>query len=268
MNATPHDIDGELRQRLARFLRARREAMPPSGSDPGRRRTPGLRREEVAQYAGISTTWYTWLEQGRDIALSAEALARLAEVLALSPAERSYLFELARRRDPHRPDADDPAMPPALSAVVQAVPMPAYVLNRHWCRMAWNTAAAELFTPWAASGEPCLLRYVFLHPSARRFIADWDVRATRVVAEFRADTALHADDTGMAALVDQLCAGSPDFADRWQRHGVLAREGGRRDFVHPARGALTFEQITLVPAGHPDHKLAVLLPYPAAPGVS
>lgn len=260
MNATPHDIDGELRQRLARFLRARREAMPPPSDVAGRRRTPGLRREEVAQYAGISTTWYTWFEQGRDIALSAEALARLAEVLALSPAERSYLFGLARRRDPHRPDGDDPAVPSTLLAAVEAMPMPAYVLDRYWCRRAWNAAAADLFAPWASSGESSLLRYVFLDPSARRFIADWDTRATRVVAEFRADTALHPDDAAMASLVDALYSSSPEFAERWQRQDVLAREGGRRDFLHPERGVLSCEQLTLAPSGHSDYKLVMLLP--------
>ena len=261
MNATPHDIDGELRQRLARFLRARREAMSPPTGAPGRRRTPGLRREEVAQHAGISTTWYTWLEQGRDIALSADALARLAEVLSLSPAERSYLFELARRRDPHPPDdASHDTAPPALLAAVQALPMPAYVLDRHWQRLAWNAEAERLFAPWADSDERCLLRYVFLDASARRFIVDWDTRATRLVAEFRADTALHPDDAGLLALVDQLCAASADFAERWRRQDVLAREGGRRDFAHPVRGDLAYEQLTLVPAGHADHKLVMLLP--------
>lgn len=267
MNATPHDIDSELRQRLARFLRARREAMPPPRGVAGRRRTPGLRREEVAQHAGISTAWYTWLEQGRDIALSAEALARLAEVLALTPAERRYLFELARRRDPHPPgDAGAEAAPAALLAAVQALPMPAYLLDRHWRRLAWNAAAAQLFAPWADSGEPCLLRYTFLDASARRFIADWDARATRLVAEFRADTALHPDDAGLLALVEQLCGASADFAARWHRQDVLAREGGRRDFVHPAWGAVAYEQLTLVPAGHADHKLVMLLPWPAGAG--
>lgn len=260
MNATPQDPDGELRKRLAQFLRARREAMPPPTSAAGRRRTPGLRREEVAQLAGISTAWYTWLEQGRDIALSAAALARLADVLALSPAERGYLFELARRRDPHRPGEGGPVIPTALLAAVQAMPMPAYVLDRHWRRTAWNEPAEQLLAPWADSGEHSLLRYVFLVPSARHFIADWDTRATRLVAEFRADTALQPDDAGMAALVNELCGESTDFADRWRRQDVLAREGGRRDFVHPEHGAIAREQLTLAPAGYAGHKLVLLLP--------
>ncbi len=264
MNATSQDIDSALRQRLARFLRARREAPPPPPQGgAGRRRTPGLRREEVAQHAGISTTWYAWLGQGRDIALSAEALARLAEVLARSPAERGYLFELARRRDPHPPvDTGHEAAPPVLLAAVPAMPMPACLPDRHWRRLAWNAQAERLFAPWADSGEHCLLRFVFLDASARHVIVDGDTRATRLVAEFRADTALHPDDAGLAALVDALCGASADFAERWRRQDVLAREGGRRDFAHPARGALAYEQVTLVPAGYAGHQLVMPLPWP------
>src|SRR5580658_7712046 len=120
---------------LGIFLRAHRERLSPSklGLAPaGRRRTPGLRREEVAQLCGISTTWYTWLEQGRDIALSAIALARLADALQLTAAERAYLFELSRRRDPApRPsEATSAAVPPELVAVLQASTTPTYLLDR------------------------------------------------------------------------------------------------------------------------------------------
>lgn len=229
------------------------------GEGRGRRRTPGLRREEVAQRAGISTTWYTWLEQGRDVALSADALARLAEGLGLSAAERGYLFELARRRDP-LPHGRDDSVAEELLRTVEALPMPAYVLDRHWRRRAWNAPAAELFAAWNDSGEDNLLRFVFLVPAARVLITDWDDRARRIAAEFRADTALYPDDAMLTALVDALRRESPDFERHWHALGVLGREGGCRTFDHPDKGRVAYTQVTLVPAGHTDCKLVLLLP--------
>jgi transcriptional regulator with XRE-family HTH domain len=265
MNTSSLETADDARHLLGRFLRARREAMPVSAAGisalSARRRTPGLRREEVAQLAAISTAWYTWLEQGREMSLSASALARLAEVLRLSAAERGYLFELARRRDPAPPAAvDDNAAVPALRAAVQAMPMPAYLLDRTWRLRAWNASAAELFAPWLASGESCLLRYVFFDPSARSFIRDWDERAGRLVAEFRADSALYPNDAALACLIAELQRDSTAFADFWSRHSVLAREGGQRAFNHPKQGFVLRNQITLVPSCSPDHKLVLLLP--------
>jgi len=268
MDATSLDSLDDPHRQLGRFLRARREALPPASGAPGpvRRRTPGWRREEVASHAGISTTWYTWLEQGRDIALSGAALARLAQVLQLAPAERAYLFELARRRDPAAAVAA-PTAPPALQRMVEAMPMPAYLLDRAWRRCAWSPAAAELFAPWAASGEPCLLRYVFFDPGARNFIDDWEARANRLVDEFRADTALYPDDAGLVALLAELRAASPVFAAGWERYGVLAREGGSRRFHHPKWGCVQYEQATLLPVAGAGHKLVLLmLGGDAAPG--
>ena len=235
--------------------------MEAGGPGSARRRTPGLRREEVAQLAGISTTWYTWLEQGRDIALSGAALARLAQVLKLSPAERGYLFELAQRHDPAPAASDeDEAVLQVLRTMVEAMPMPAYLLDRGWRRCAWNRPAAELFAPWLASGESCLLRYVFLDPGARDFICDWDERANRLVAEFRADTALYPDDAVLATLLAELRQASPVFAAGWERYGVLAREGGRRTFNHPQLGYLRYNQVTLLPSTASAHKLVLLQP--------
>lgn len=264
MNTPTLNPATDARHLLGRFLRARREAMPVSAGGAmavsARRRTPGLRREEVAQLAAISTTWYTWLEQGREMSLSVSALARLAEVLGFSAAERAYLFELARRRDPVPPAiAEDTVATSALFAAVHAMPMPAYLLDRTWQLCAWNPAAAEVLAPWLVSGESCLLRYVFLDPSARSFIHDWDERAGRLVAEFRAHSALYPDDAALARFIAQLQRDSAVFAEFWNRHGVLAREGGRRVFDHPQRGRVSYEQITLVPSCSADHKLVLLL---------
>jgi transcriptional regulator with XRE-family HTH domain len=253
----------ERRALLAGFVRKRREALRPEdvGLPSGpRRRTPGLRREEVAQLCGLSTTWYTWIEQGREVSLSAPALARLADGLRLTPAERAYLFELTERRDPAPPQPANAAAPEDLVALLQAVAAPAYLLDPLWRICGHNLQAARLFKPWLASGEACLLRFIFLEPLARMFISDWDERARRVVAEFRADTAHRPDDAAMQELARDLHSRSADFARLWNSHAVLAREGGLRRFDHPDDGRLLFRQITMLPAAHPGHKLVALLP--------
>jgi transcriptional regulator with XRE-family HTH domain len=252
----------DQRRLLGAFLRTHREALAPDPAAPGRRRTPGLRREEVAQRCGLSTTWYTWVEQGRDIAVSAAALARLANGLRLTAAERTYLFELTRRRDPAplAPDPDIAAVPAELAALLRATTVPAYLLDRLWHVRGWNEAAGRLFAPWFDSGETCLLRYVFLDPTARDFIWDWEDRARRLLAELRADTAHAPDDPGMRALVDGLRRDSAAFARFWDNHAVLAREGGERVFNHPRDGTLRYQQVTLLPAAHVGLRVVTLLP--------
>src|SRR5215813_1634822 len=136
---------------LGDFVRAQRERLKPGdvGLPAGaRRRTPGLRREEVAQLCGLSVTWYTWLEQGRDIALSPSALTRFADALRMRRAERAYLFELAGKRDPAAVETSVEQIPPALAACVNAIAAPAYVLDRTWTARAWNARARRLFAGW------------------------------------------------------------------------------------------------------------------------
>lgn len=244
------------------FLRAHRERLAPAdvGLAPGRRRrTPGLRREEVAQLAGLSTTWVTWLEQGRPVSLSARALASLAAALRLSRAERAYLFELAGRRDPQQ--AAGEAVPPAVLASVHAIGGPAYLLDRQWTALAWNDAAADLFIGWLdGSAERNLLRAMFLSPGLHALVEDWPHRAARLVAEFRAHSIRHADEAPTRALIDGLLAESAAFRDAWLSQDVEDREGGRRGFRHPRQGVLQFEQLTLVPAAAPGLMLVMLLP--------
>ncbi|WP_244434114.1 helix-turn-helix transcriptional regulator [Azospirillum sp. B506] len=231
-----------------------------------RRRTPGLRREELAQLCGISPTWYSWLEQGRDVSVSPSALARLAVALHLTGAERAYLFEMTRKRDPDAPPAgstDRP--PPSILAALDAMIAPAYLLDRLWTAVGWNLAAERLFGRWlGGDGDPegverNLLRYVFLDPTARRFILDWENRARRLLAEFRAETARHPEDPAVQALVAGLLRESPVFVRMWEDHGVLEREGGLRRFHHPLDGPLTLEQLTLRPGGRSAYTLVMLL---------
>ncbi|MDR3475964.1 MAG: helix-turn-helix transcriptional regulator [Devosia sp.] len=252
------------RHELAEFVRSHRERLTPQvlGLEPGvRRRTPGLRREEIAQLAGVSATWYTWIEQGRDVSVSPAALSRLARILRLTTAERGYLFDLAGKPDPDAPPetaSDD--LPEELAGVVESIAGPAYVLDRAWNAQVWNRPAAHLFVGWLdGAAELNLLRYVFLSPEAPRLIADWETRALRLAAEFRADYSRHLAAVDTRALVDGLRHESPFFEHAWQAHAVTEREGGERTFNHPVDGFRRYEQTTFLLARHPEVKLVVLV---------
>lgn len=254
----------EQRRALADFVRAQREKLAPAtlGLAAGRRRrTPGLRREEVAQLSGLSATWYTWIEQGREVSVSPAALARLARVLRLGRAERAYLFELAGKRDPDPAAGDDEMLPSAALRALTAIAAPAYILDRRWNASGWNAPAERLFAGWLDQpGERNLLRFIFLAPAARALICDWEERARRVAAEFRAACSAHLDDPGLGRFIAELHGASAEFARFWDAQGVLAREGGARTFNHPRDGFLRYEQVTFALAGAPDLKLTMLVP--------
>jgi len=254
----------DQRRELGEFVRAQRERLTPAALGlpaAARRRTPGLRREEVAQLCGLSVTWYTWLEQGRDMSLSPAALARLAAALRLGRAERAYLFALAGKRDPDADEAESEVVAPAVLACVKTIGAPAYILDRGWTARAWNRKAAGLFAGWLdGAHDRNLLRYIFLNAAARALIRDHETRARRVVAEFRADVSTHLADPAIRALIDDLRRQSRDFVRFWDEHGVLGREGGERTFNHPRDGLLRFEQVTFNLSSQPDLKLTILVP--------
>lgn len=253
--------DNEQRRLLGAFIRARREAMEPAGN--GRRRTPGLRREELALRAGISATWCAWLEQGREVRASPHALSRLAHALSLTRAERAYLFELAGRHDPEAPvPGPASAVPRSLSAAVRSMSCPAYGLDRFWNACCWNAAAEALFIGWLDQGRPRpnLLRFVFTDPAARALLPDWEARALRILAEFRSDFSRSSSDPEMTAMIDDLGGQSPHFATGWRRQAVLGREGGTRSFFAAGGQVQYYDQHTLTPSDQPDHKLVMLVP--------
>ena len=253
----------ERQQELGDFIRSQREKLKPAalGLPAGaRRRTPGLRREEVAQLCGLSVTWYTWLEQGREVSVSPTAVARLANALRLGRAERAYLFELAGKRDPDQGESEIEQVPPAVLACVETIGSPAYILDRGWLARSWNAKAQRLFVGWLdGSGDRNLLRFIFLQPAARALICDYGERARRVVAEFRANVSTHLNDPAIRLVIDDLRRQSRDFARLWDEHGVLGREGGERTFNHPADGFLRFEQVTFNLASRSDLKLTILV---------
>ena len=259
-------LDAEQRRLLGEFVRAHRERVQPIVARP-RRRTPSLRREELAERAGISATWCAWIEQGRPVQVSPGALGRIAGALALSRAERAYLFELAGRRDPEMSRGQTADAPPSLVAAVKAIEWPAYGLDRLWNACCWNEAAARLFRGWLDGDcQRNLLRYVFLEPTARALIPAWKDRARRLLAEFRADFAHTFRDPRVASFVKTLRSESAFFAEAWDQQAVEIREGGLRTFNHPRDGLLRFTQHSFAPTERPDYKLVMHAPAPDGQG--
>jgi len=255
------------RKELAEFLQALRQRGTPEefGFPAGaRRRTQGLRREEVAQLADISATWYTWIEQGREVNVSAEALERLATALKLSKSERTYLFDMADRRDPQAHILEADTAPDTLVNMLGSIQIPSYIMGRTWDVLAWNQPASELFTGWldnvSNDSRPNLLRFVFQHPGAKQFVVDWEMRARRLVAEFRADCRSHLEEPELKRLVSELSQANSDFDRFWKQHDVLERQGGQRKFMHPKHGLISYSQVTLRPVEQEQLKLVLLQP--------
>ena len=251
-------------QALGTFLRSHRERLSPAKlglASAGRRRTPGLRREEVAQLCGVSTTWYTWLEQGRSVHASIAVLTRIAEALQLSRAEKLYLFEIARSPGLDGNERCESEAPTVIKDLVNQMPLPAYILDRQWNAVAWNRKAAMLFRPWLIeSDDRNLLRFVFLNRHARVLIVDWKMRARRLLAEFRSDAGRHLNESPTLRLISELQNGSKFFAKVWNEQGVREREGGTRTFRSTSGAVSTYSQVSLVPSVHTDLKFVALVP--------
>ena len=256
----------DYRKELAEFLRARRESIRPEqvGLPAGRgRRTPGLRREEVAMLAGVSITWYTWLEQGRRINASHDVLSAIGRALRLDDAGQDHLIALT---EPGTAVMEAPAEAPnALVRLLDALmPAPAYVLGPHRELVAWNTAQARLY-PRIAQLEPPrrnLLWVLFADASTRELIVDWDIHARQALAEFRSATSSVRHDAAMTILIDMLSAESDEFAAWWPEHDVSGFETRLRRFTHPAAGELTFEYQQLAPVEWPGLRIVAQLPVP------
>lgn len=250
--------------RLGAFLRRRRSQLDPLalGFAPGRRRTPGLRREEVAQRACISPTWYTWLEQGRGGPPSAEVLERLCQALMLTEVEREHLFMIALGRPPQLRRQSSADVTPRLQAVLDALPWsPALIKTATWDVLAWNRAAI-LLNDYAAlpASERNVLRQIFLNPQVRAAQDDWWSVARFVVGTFRADAARAGKDDQMRALAEDLARQSPEFATLWGSEEVMASGGGAKRLHHPALGVLDLEFSTFAVDGRPDLAMVVFNP--------
>lgn len=250
---------------LGAYLKACRAKLDPTsfGFPLTRRRTPGLRREEVAQRAHVSATWYTWLEQGRGGAPSAAALARIAHALALTEAEREHLFLLALGRPPPTHYQPPEGVTPRLQRVLDALTLsPAFVKTSTWDVVAWNRAAAAVLTDYGRlpPTQRNILRLMFLDPHVRARQPDWQGVAQFVVATFRADVARAGASQQVEALVDELSRHSPEFVALWRRHDVRAFGEGTKRLRDAQGGELALEYSTFAVDGRPDLGMIVYNP--------
>ena len=213
--------------------------------------------------AGVSVTWYTWLEQGRRINASADVLCAIARALRLDEVGTEHLLALAQPASPSV-DAPDEA-PSALVRLIESMePAPAYVLGPRWEFLAWNAAQARLYPGIAdlCGHERNLLWVLFTDPYTRDLIVDWDIHARQTLAEFRAGTAALRHDPTLVELIDRLAERSDEFAAWWPEHDVAQFETRLRRFNHPAAGVLTFEYQQLAPVEWPGLLVACQLPVP------
>ncbi|MBA2773746.1 MAG: helix-turn-helix domain-containing protein [Nocardioidaceae bacterium] len=263
--ATAHapSADAAVRRarELADLLRSRRERLQPAdvGLPIGaRRRTRGLRREEVAQLAAISTTYYTFLEQGRDVHPSRQVLDALARALRLGPAERAHLHELAHGHPaPTAPGTAEALAPSVVALVHRLDPHPTYVTGRRFDVLTANRAARALWTDWPAlpPQERNMLWWMFTDPAARTILIEWETEASALLARFRAAADRHPDDPEFAAVIGRLQDASPQVRAWWPRHDIVALSSGTKRLRHPILGDLNLEHVVLQLADDPEQKL-------------
>ena len=259
---------------LGRFLRALRTRTSPDQVGltvgTGLRRTPGLRREELATLSGISIDYYVRLERGRETHPSPAVLDALARALHLDDAEHQHLRELATRAAQYAPEPSPPSrtVPPHLKLVLETLrPSPAYVISRSMDLLAWNPGGLALFAglaDWPA-GQRNIARYLFLHPTAPALFPDWDYQVRGCVARLRAQSGIDPDAPDLTHLVGELLLKSPDFAKLWERYDVVGRKKVRKTFHHPEVGVLTLSGQSMHLEGTPGQRLGV---YTAEPGTA
>src|SRR5580692_3971667 len=253
---------------LGSYLKDRRAKLDPAafGIELTRRRTPGLRREEVAQRANVSATWYTWLEQGRGGAPSADVLERIARALMLTDVEREHLFLLGLGRPPEVRFHKTEGVTPRLQRVLDALELsPAIVKTPTWDVVAWNRAATVVLTDYSAipPAQRNILRLVFRDSRVRAAQPDWESVARFVVAAFRADVARAGAAADIKALVDELCQISPEFEAMWRNNDVQAYGEGSKQLRHPVAGLIAMEFSAFAVDGRPD--LGMIVYNPATP---
>ncbi|WP_158816565.1 helix-turn-helix transcriptional regulator [Methylocapsa sp. S129] len=257
----------DIRQReLGAFLRSRRERLDPAdvGLTSGpRRRTPGLRREEVAMVAGVGTTWYTWLEQGRDVRPSNEVLAALGDALKLNAAEKRHLFILAGRQAPNpRPQTPEQVDAPLRHTLASLATQPAYVMGRRWDVLAWNPAAQAIFGDYGLleGDRRNSMHLIFTDGAHRDLLVDWEELARAALGLFRADSAKYIGDPDFERLIALLTAASPEFRAWWPQRDVLRRLSGIKKIRHPIAGAMAFEHMSFSIDDGSDMRLIVYTP--------
>ncbi|CAB5104654.1 putative DNA-binding protein [Burkholderia cenocepacia] len=250
---------------LGAYLRDRREKLDPAalGLPATRRRTPGLRREEVAQRAHVSVAWYTWLEQGRGGAPSADVLDRLARALMLNEAEREHLFLIGLGHPPevryHAPAGVTPRLQHVLDSLDAS---PAIIRTATWDVAAWNDAAAATLTDYATLPPAArnILRLIFVDAGVRHAQSDWERVARFAVGGFRADVARSGATQAVQAFVDEMRATSAEFDAMWRDHDIRTHEEATKEIRHPRAGRIALEHSTFSVTGRPDLSLVIFTP--------
>ncbi|NHV26232.1 helix-turn-helix transcriptional regulator [Burkholderia sp. D-99] len=250
---------------LGAYLRDRREKLDPAalGLPATRRRTPGLRREEVAQRAHVSAAWYTWLEQGRGGAPSADVLDRLARALLLNDAEREHLFLIGVGHPPevryHAPASVTPRLQNVLDSLDAS---PAIVRTATWDVVAWNVAAAATLTDYATLPPPArnILRLIFVDDGVRNAQPNWERVARFAVGAFRADVARGGATQAVQAFVDEMRATSAEFDAMWRDHDIHAHDESTKEIRHPQAGRIALDYSAFSVTGRPDLSLVIFTP--------
>jgi transcriptional regulator with XRE-family HTH domain len=241
------------------FLRSRRVRLASDAGGTGqRRRTPGLKREEVAQRAGISAEWYVKLEQGRAVSPSAQTVEALGQALRLDAVELAHLRSLAAAGGRQPFQRED--VPASLRRIVESLPEPAYLTGQRWDILAWNDATTGLFGDFGRRppDDRNILHWMLADPAARRvFGQTWGEEARRMVSLFRAGHDLWPGDAAFAALVSRLRAGCPEFDGWWATHGIGAPVSGTKHLRHPVLGALNYAYASFQANDDPALKLAL-----------
>jgi transcriptional regulator with XRE-family HTH domain len=250
---------------LGSYLRDRRAKLDPAafGLSLKRRRTPGLRREEVAQRANVSATWYTWLEQGRGGAPSADVLDRIARAMMLTDVEREHLFLIGLGRPPEVRYRAPEGISPRLQRVLDRLKYsPAFVRTATWDLVAWNRAATVVLTDYSKlpDGQRNVLRMMFHDSRVRAAQSNWQSVARYVVASFRADVARAGAARNVQSLVDELCATSAEFAAMWRDNDVQGHGDGMKVLHHPVAGPLTLEFSAFAVDARPDLNMVIYNP--------
>lgn len=252
-------LSEDRRREIATFLRTRRSRRQPEEVGlprAGRRRTPGLRRGEVAALAGVSTEWYTWLEQARDVTPSVQTLQSIAAALQLEPGETQHLLTLCGHA--MNGDTNGGPRPASITQRLQRLldrldHCPAWVIGERWDILGWNQGATVIFGDLAAMEgiERNALYQSFLNPRMRRTLVDWELHARDCVAKIRAKHAHNVDDPWYNEVIELLRAQSPEFATWWNEHNVQLPSGGVKRYEHEEAGLLTFEYTMVEVAGEP-----------------
>ncbi|MER5182142.1 helix-turn-helix transcriptional regulator [Streptomyces sp. NPDC002896] len=228
-----------------------------------RRRTPGLRREEVAVLAGVGASWYQWLEQGRDISVSPQVLDSVARVLKLTSAERRHLYVLAGLNPPPPETAEaDQDMCEGLHRLIDAwMPYPAHIMDGYWNCVMYNDAAAMVLGMRPETSQNCLITF-FTDPIYRARSKSWEQNAHQVVAQFRAACSECPDDDGFQAVVAEAKAASPEFTELWERRDIAPGGQLAKELEHPVAGTLFFESTQLRVPARPDLTIVLHTPQP------